>query len=166
MAEEIVFDHHQRNAKQELYHQLHSAPEEHVEALLDVYALVQLLHDKGIFELMKDSLGAGEQVLGVLTETLEREEVVRTIRNLTIFIKMIGAMEPDTLEKIMKSLSNQFEGAKAQKKPPGLLRLLGQLADADSRRAMAPVAAALQTAGRSIPKPPTKERTKTMRHKA
>ncbi len=142
-----------------------AAPEKHVEALLDLYSIAQLLRDKGILELIKDTLGSGEKVMEIFTETMETDEVVRTIRNLVIFIKLIGSIEPETLERIMKALSLKIETAKSRK-PPGLFQLLKQLSNADSQRALEPVAAALQVAGQSIPRSPPKPRTRTTRHQA
>lgn len=165
MAQPIEYDHAPRNLKQELYPDLHAAPEEHPEAVLDFYAILQLLRDKGILEMIKNGLGSMEKVMEIITETLEREEVVRTVRNVTILAKMLGSIEPDALEKIMKSVSNASEGAKA-KKPPGLLHLLSQLSSEDTRRALGPLAAALQAVGRSIPETPKEERTHTTRHSA
>lgn len=165
MAEPLSFENPPRDVRQEPHPQLQSQPDEHPEAMLDVYAILQLLRDKGILEMIKDGLGSMEKVMEIITETLEREEVVRTVRNLTIFVKMIGSIEPDTLERIMKSLSNATEDTQT-KKPPGLLRLLGQFSTADARRALEPLAAALQAAGRSMPQKSNEERTHTTRHSA
>jgi uncharacterized protein YjgD (DUF1641 family) len=164
MAERIDFHPAERNVKEELYHQLAAAPQQHVEALLDLFAIAQLLRDKGIFELIKDTLGSGEKVLEIFTETLETDEVVRTVRNLSIFIKLIGSIEPETLERIMKAFSLDVETSKSRK-PPGLLQLLRQLSAPESRRALEPALSALRSAGRSIPQP-KKERPKTTRHRA
>lgn len=165
MAEPIQYEPRLRNPRQELYHQLQTAPQEHVEALLDAYAVLQLLHDKGIFELIKDALGSGEKILGVLTETMERDDVVRTVRNLTIFIKMIGAIEPDVLEQLMGALCDKVEISKT-KEPPGLLRLLRQLSNEDSRRGLETVVTALQVVGQNMPRTPRLAKTRTTRHKA
>lgn len=164
MAEAIPYDHRTRDARQELYHKLQGAPEHHIEALLDLYAILQLLHDKGILEVIKDALGSGEKVLEILTGTMERDEIVRTVRNLTIFIKLIGAIEPDALENLMTALSDKVEKSKV-KKPPGLLRLLGQLSSKDSRRGLETIVGALQVAGKTMPRQKKEERTKVTRHR-
>lgn len=165
MAQPIEFAHPLRNPHAELYQQLQNAPQEHVEALLDVYAILQLLHDKGLLEIVKDTLGSGEKVLGILTETMETNEVVRTIRNLIIFLKLIGSVEPEILERAMSAVSSSLEAAK-EKEPPTLLHLFGQLRSQESRRALAPVAAALQAVGSSLPQVKETERKRTSRHSA
>src|ERR1051326_5965492 len=123
MAQIINFSPPPRDARAELCHKFECAPREHVEALLDLYAVLQLLHDKGILELTKGLLGSGEKVLGIFTETLEADEVVRFIRNLVIIVKVLGAIEPDTLQRIVDALGRNLENAKTHK-PPGTLALL------------------------------------------
>ena len=137
MAEPFDYAHPPRNEKQEFYHDLHGAPGEHAGGALDAHAILQLLRDKGVLELIKDALGSMENVMEVITEVLEREEVVRTVRNVTTLVKMLGSIEPDTLESIVKSLSNATDGSTA-KKPPGLLHLLSQLTNSDTRRVLEP----------------------------
>src|ERR1051326_7581419 len=112
MAQIINFSPPPRDARAELCHKFECAPREHVEALLDLYAILQLLHDKGILELTKGLLGSGEKVLGILTETLEADEVVRCIRNLVILVKVLGAIEPESLQKILQTLGRNMENAK------------------------------------------------------
>lgn len=164
VAEAIEFDAGTRDVKRELYDRLLAAPEAHIEAMLEIYAILQLLYDKGILEMVKDLLGSGEKVMEVMTEEVEKNEVVRTVRNLTIFIKIIGSVEPDTLEKIMGSISKKI--GPRSKKPPGLLRLFGQLSSTDSRRALEPLVAALKIAGEEMPRTERKKRTRTTRHDA
>jgi uncharacterized protein YjgD (DUF1641 family) len=165
MAEPIDYAHPPRHEKQEFYHDLHGRSGERAEGALDANAILQLLRDKGVLELIKDALGSMEKVMEVITEMLERDEVVRTVRNVTTLVKMLGSIEPDTLENIVKSLSNTTEGSTA-KKPPGLLHLLSQLTSSDTRRALEPIAAVLQAAGRSITQAPKEEAAHTTRHGA
>jgi uncharacterized protein YjgD (DUF1641 family) len=165
MAEPISFEPVFRNRQHELYPRVQSAPGEHAEAMLDVYAILELARQKGILEIIKDALGSLEGIMEVITETAEKDEVVRTVRNLTILIKMLGSIEPEALEQVMKSISNATVSA-TSKKPPGFLQLLSQLSSGDSRRALEPIAAGLQAAGSSIPKIKKKERAHTSRHGA
>jgi uncharacterized protein YjgD (DUF1641 family) len=170
MAKPIDFTPRPRDPRAELYQQLSNAPERHVEALLDAYAILQLLRDKGILELAKGVLGSGERVLEIVTATMERDEVVRTIRNLVILLKIVGSLDPEMLEKVLQSLSDNVADAKT-KKPPGIFRLVNELSSEESRRALAPIAAALKAVGKNLPAAKTikeekAKRKKTTRHSA
>lgn len=169
MAKPIDFTPPPRDPRESLRHQLRNAPDDHVEALLDTYAILQLLRDKGLLELAKGLLGSGEKVLAIVTETMERDEVVRTVRNLVIFIKILGALDPEVLEKIVNALAHSAKETKT-KKPPGIMRLLGELTRPEVRRALTPLIAAMQSAGHNLKtaQPPAKEgkRKKTTRHSA
>ena len=112
----------------------------------------------------KGVLGSGEKVLGILTETMEKDEVVRTVRNLVIFLKLIGSIEPETLENIVDTLAHSVESHK-KKKPPGMLKLLAGLAKPSARRALAPAVASIQAVGENLGHPASK-RSKTTRHSA
>ena len=162
MSEATSYDEHEQtpqDVKRERHQQLQATPEERAEAMRNAYAVLQLLRDQGILELIKGAVGSAEKVMGIVSGVIENERVVRTIRNLTILVKMIGTVEPETLEKIMSSLSDRMGGARTEK-PPGLLWLIGQLSSGDSRRALEPVAAVLQALGRNMPETKT-EGTKT-----
>lgn len=167
MAQPLLFTPPLRDLRRELIHHLEKAPQEHVEALLDLYAILQLLRDKGLLEIAKGILGSGEQVLGILTETIETDEVVRAVRNLVIFIKVLGAIEPEILEKIVRDLSASIDRVKGEK-PPGILKLMGSVAKAPARRALVPIVTSIRSAGENLGrrKATHPKRRRTTRHSA
>lgn len=79
-------------------------PEQHAEVVRDAYAILRLLHDQGILGLLKDALGSTEKVMDVVIGVMESEQVVRIIRNLKTLAKLIGTVEPETLEKIIAAM--------------------------------------------------------------
>jgi uncharacterized protein YjgD (DUF1641 family) len=171
MAEPIPFTLPPRNARLELIRRLERAPQEHVEALLDAYAVLQLLRDKGLLEIAKGLLGSGEKVLDILTETIEKDDVIRTLRNLTILLKIVGSLDPEMLERIVAALAAGVTEAETQK-PPGIFKLLGRLSGAKIRRVLVPAVAALESVGDNLARqntarraPKGKRRTVT-RHRA
>jgi hypothetical protein len=115
----------------------------------------------------KGLLGSGEKVLGILTETLEADEVVRCIRKLVILVKVLGAIEPESLQKILQTLGRNMENAKTHK-PPGTFRLLRGLLNPETRRVVAPFVKATRQAGRKLHLAPTgrqkRPRHRTTRH--
>lgn len=102
MRETILFEHTpQEDVEQEVPQHLETAPDERAKAMQDAYAILQLLHEQGILELVKGALGSGEKVMELMNGVMESEQVVRTIRNLKTLAKLIGTVEPETLEKII-----------------------------------------------------------------
>ena len=167
MAQPIIFTPARREPREELLHQLEKAPNEHVEAMLDLYAILQLLRDKGLLEIAKGILGSGEKVLEIFTETLEADQVVRAVRNFVILIKIAGAIEPEALEKIVHDLGLGIERAK-NGKPPGVLKIINRLRKDPARRALVPVITAIRSAGENLArgKNTHAKRQKTKRHSA
>jgi uncharacterized protein YjgD (DUF1641 family) len=169
MAEPIPFIGARRDIRGELMQRLEQAQEEHTEALLDAYDVLQKLRDSGILEILKGLLGSGDKVLQIWVETLEGKDVVRTVRNLTILLKIVGSLDPVMLENVMKSLGTLTEGARSHP-PPSLFRIMCQFSSVGARRSLGLAAAAAESVGQNliaaeIP-PSTKPRHKTTRHRA
>lgn len=80
---------------------MEAEPDERAKAMQNAYAILQLLHEQGILELVKGALGSGERVMELMNCVMESEQVVRTVRNLKTLAKLIGTVEPETLEKII-----------------------------------------------------------------
>jgi uncharacterized protein YjgD (DUF1641 family) len=138
-----------RDPRGDLLRQLENAPQEHAEALLDAYTILQQLRDKGLLEIAKGALGSGEKVLGILTETMETAEAVRTVRNSVILSKIVAALDPEVLENIVSAVTNTLV-EKRTGKPPGLVSLLRQFSSPDTRRALAVMATMVESLGKNL----------------
>lgn len=101
MPEAFSYQHTPRESKEEFYQQLQAASEKRADAMQDAYAILQLLHEKGILELVKDALGSGEKLMKVVAGVMQGGQVMRTVRNLKLLAKVIGKVEPETLEKLI-----------------------------------------------------------------
>jgi uncharacterized protein YjgD (DUF1641 family) len=149
MAEPILFTPPQVNPREILIHRLENAPQEHAAALLDAYEILQELRDKGLLEIAKGALGSGEQVLEIFTKKIESDEVIRTMRNGVILLKLVGSLDPEKLERLVRALNGSITDA-ATHKPPGLFRLLGRLTGANVRRVLAAAIGGLEALGQSL----------------
>jgi len=170
MAKPIFYSPPDVDARSQLIRRLEEAPREHAEALLDAYDILRLLHEKGILELVKGALGSGEKVLGILTETLEMKETVRTIRNLVILLKIVGGLDPQLLEAVQAAVNDNIARVRNQE-PPGLLKVSGKLAGRDSRRALSLLAGVMEAVGQNlvtaeVPTDQSQKRKRTTRHRA
>jgi hypothetical protein len=72
MAQPIEFRPTPHSSREALQRRLDEAPIEHVDALLASYDLLQQLHDRGVLDVLRGALGAGDEIVlqlsGVLTE--------------------------------------------------------------------------------------------------
>jgi uncharacterized protein YjgD (DUF1641 family) len=149
MAEPILLKPRLHDPRERLFNKLENAPQEHAEAMLSAYDLLQELHDKGILEIAKGLLGSGDKVLEILVEAGNSPEVIRGMRNLIILSKLASALDPKILEGLASALPNALEKAHSEK-PLGPVGLLGKFASADCRRVMTVMANVLGAVGKSM----------------
>jgi hypothetical protein len=63
MARPIALELPPRDPREELRYRLQDAPVEHAEAILDSYELLQDLHDRGVFQLLRGALEASDKIV-------------------------------------------------------------------------------------------------------
>ncbi len=128
---------------------LRNAPAEHTEAILSAYDLLQVLHDRGVLNLLRGAVGAGDQLVETLTEAVDTPESIRAIRNFLLLTKFFSSIPPDLLHSLVQTAS---VGAKREKahKAPGLLSILWRLRNEDSRRALAVALDLVEGVGKSL----------------
>jgi uncharacterized protein YjgD (DUF1641 family) len=151
MAEAIPFYNAHYDRREILFHKLQNAPKEHVEALLDSYEILQLLHDKGLLEVTKGLLGSGEKVLEVLTKTMTTEEAIALFRNLTVLVKILGGINPEILEDVQHALSKSVDQAR-QHRSPGFFSILTKLFSPGTLRFVGTAAVVMNVLGRNLGK--------------
>jgi uncharacterized protein YjgD (DUF1641 family) len=135
MAQPIVF-HAPVKAAPGNMERLRNAPTEHAEALLSAYELLQLLHDRGVLNLLRGVVGGGDELIGTIAAAVDTPESIRAIRNFLLLTKFFANIPPDVLSSLADTVNS---GAKREKahKAPGLLHLLWRLRNEDSRHAAA-----------------------------
>jgi uncharacterized protein YjgD (DUF1641 family) len=128
---------------------LRNAPEEHAEALLSAYELLQLLHDKGVLNLLRGLVGGGDTLIGTIAAAVDTPESIRAIRNFLLLTQFFANIPPDVLTSLAETVS---DGAKREKahKAPGLLQLLWRLRNEDSRHAAAVALDLLEGLGKGL----------------
>lgn len=149
MAAPLSLDTPPRNPREELRARLERAPDEHAEALLAAYEVLQGLHDRGVLELARGALGAGDKLLEILVAAAQAPEAVRAVQNLVILARFLGRLDPAVLESLTAAAAAGLAQAKAGP-PSGLWELGRKLAGEDSRRALTALAAATEAAGRGL----------------
>ena len=151
MAQPIPLEVAPRNAREELRNRLERAPDEHAEAILAAYELLQEMHDQGLLDIARGVLSARDEILGTLAADASTPEAVRAIRNLLFWRRVLGCIEPDRFQAVFEAIPEGFALATKQpKKPVTLFGLLRRLTEKDSLRAMAAAVDFLQCFGRRL----------------
>ena len=135
MAQPITFQAPETTAPANM-ERLRNAPSEHAEALLSGYELLQVLHDRGVLNLLRGLVGGGDALIGTVTAAVDTPESIRAIRNFLLLTKFFANIPPDVLNSLADTVSAGVAREKKHK-APGLLRLLWRLRSEDSRHAAA-----------------------------
>jgi uncharacterized protein YjgD (DUF1641 family) len=128
---------------------LQKAPAEHAEAILSGYELLQLMHDRGVLNLLRGLVAGGDEVVGTIAAAMDTPESIRAIRNLLLLTKFFGNISPDVLTSLAETVSAGAEREKGHK-APGLLSLLWRLRNEDSRHAAAVALDLLEGLGKGL----------------
>ena len=151
MAQAIPLEIPPRNPRAELRSRLEQAPEEHAEAVLAAYEVLQQLHERGVLEIMRGALAASNEILETVVDNVKTPEAIRAIRNLLFWRQILGSIEPEWFKAIFKAIPEGIAEATAEReKPIGLFGLIRRLTSQDSLRGLAAAVDFLQAFGRHL----------------
>jgi uncharacterized protein YjgD (DUF1641 family) len=151
MAKPIPFHPAPRDPLDELSSRLQQAPLDHAEAVLAAYEVLQGLHDHGVLELMRGTLGGSEKILEQVVAVGSGAQAVRATRNLLLLVTTLGEIEPELLSDLTRAIPKSLVQAHAeQRKPPGLFKLLSTFWNKDFRRGLAAFNDLLLMFGRNL----------------
>ena len=151
MARPIPLEVAPRNAREELHHRLEHASEEHAEAILDAYDLLQEMHNQGVLEMARGAISAGDQILGTLARDASTPDTLRAIRNLLFWRRVLGGIDPDKFQAIFAAIPEGFAQATTRRESPRtVFGLLRRLMSRDSLRALAAALDFLECFGRRL----------------
>jgi len=128
---------------------LRTAPEEYAEAVLSAYELLQLLHDRGVLNLLRGLVDGGDELISTITTAVDTPESIRAIRNFLLLTKFFGSIPPDVLSSLVDTVNAGAQREKSHK-APGLLHLLWRLRNEDSRHAAAVALDLLEGFGKGL----------------
>ncbi len=126
---------------------LGKAPAEHADAVIAAYELLQLLHDKGILSLLRGFVGAGDEIAGIITKSIDSPNAIRGFRNFLLLTNFFSRMPPEVLSSFVDAI--HATGRNKAQNAPGLLHLLWRLRSENSRRAASVGLDLLEAAGKS-----------------
>ena len=152
MAQPIPLNLPVRDPRAEIQLRLQNAPREHAEALLSAYEVLQGLHDRGVFELVRGALGSSDKVLEIIVDAAKEPESIRGMRNLIILSKTFGSIEPEVLEGFARALPEAIALIQEQdSRPPGFWAIFKKFTSKSSRRVLFLVGSLLDAFGRNLP---------------
>lgn len=149
MANPIAFHPHSDH-KLNLQRRLEAAPEEHAEALLVLWDVLQAAHDEGILDTAHGLVTAKDTILGKLAEGAKGPEGVAAIRNGIALAKVLAAIDPDALDRVVRAVTAAEVEQRAEGKPPSLWGLAKRAMSEDSRRGLSFMTLVLQGVGKSL----------------
>jgi len=151
MAQPIALEVPPRNPRAELRSRLEQAPEEHAEAVLSAYEVLQELHNRGVLDIMRGALAASDEILEKVVDGARTPESIRAIRNLLFWRQILGSIEPEWFKGIFQAIPEGIAQATAEREQPiGLFGLLRRLSSKDSLRGLAAAVDFLQAFGRHL----------------
>lgn len=150
MARAIGLEAAPRDAREELQRKLEQAPEQHAEALLESYDLLQQLHDSGVLRLLRGALSSGDKILETTVQAASSEEGIRGLRNAIILGRMLGSINPELLQSFAVAMSQTLGCQPPVVEPPGMLKLLSEFRQPELRRSMSLINKFLETLGTEL----------------
>jgi uncharacterized protein YjgD (DUF1641 family) len=131
MANPIRFKPKQVDPHAELQRRLEAAPEQHAEALLVVFDILEEAHDQGLLDLVHGAVGSKNAIAAKLAYYAKQPVGVQALRNLLIFGDVLGSLDPTILAHAKKEILEKRE------EPPSLWQLFRRATSRDARRGLA-----------------------------
>lgn len=152
MANPITFKPLPVDPHLELERRLNAAPREHAEALLVVYDILQAAHDNGLLDTAHGLVSARDTIFSKLAEYAKTPEGETGIRNLLAAAKVLGALDPEVLDQLSRSVVTASQQHQQEQKPPSLWQLFKRTNSEDGRRGLSFLTLLLSGLGRSLRK--------------
>jgi uncharacterized protein YjgD (DUF1641 family) len=150
MANPLKFKPPAVDPRTELNRRLAAAPTEHAEALLVLWDILQSAHDTGTLDAVNGLMAGRDTIFAKLSEYARSPESINAIRNLISLSKIAGGLEPETLERLAKSVVAATAEHAHEEKPPSLWQLARRSTDEDSRRGLSFLTSLLSALGRGM----------------
>ena len=151
MAQPIPLEVPPRNPRTELRSRLEQAPEEHAEAVLAAYEVLQELHARGVLEVMRAGLAASDELLEKVVDNAKTPEAVRAIRNLFLLQRTLGSIDPEWFKGVVQAIPEGIAQSTVERdQPVSFFSLFRRLTSRDSLRGLAAAVDFLQAFGRHL----------------
>jgi uncharacterized protein YjgD (DUF1641 family) len=114
----------------ELRRRLDAAPEQHAEALLVLFDVIEEAHDQGLLDLLHGAVGSKNAIAAKLAYYAKQPLSTQVLRNLLIFGELLGSLDPTILADTKNEVLDR------RNEPPSIWRLFRKAISSDGRRGM------------------------------
>ena len=137
MANPIAFQVEKVDPRVNLQKRLDAAPDEHAEALLVAWDLMQAMHDQGLLDTVHGMVRRKTRSSARLREYGKQPEGVAAIRNLIALARVLMTIDPEMLDSLARAVASagQEHARKKRRRAFGSWRseLRARTADGGSR---------------------------------
>jgi uncharacterized protein YjgD (DUF1641 family) len=130
-----------QDSRGDLMRRLEEAPEDHAEALLSLYDLLQKLHEKGLIDTANGLLSASTTVVDKMVDVVSSKQLVKSLRIGLMMTNLIETIDTDRLHSLL---------AESEEKPPSLLRMGRDALSKDARRGLSVAIGLLNVFGAAL----------------
>jgi uncharacterized protein YjgD (DUF1641 family) len=152
MARPIAFKPATVDFKADLLRKLERAPEEHAEALLLAYDVLEAARREGLLDLLHGAIGARDSIVTTIAKYAREPEGVAALRNLLTAAKMLSALDPEVLERLSRVATDAGNAQTEEQRPPSLWQIVKRFKSEDGRRGLSFMTLMLTGLGRSLKK--------------
>jgi uncharacterized protein YjgD (DUF1641 family) len=130
-----------RNSRNDLLRRLEQAPEQHAEALLSAYDLLQRMHENGLIDIAGGLLSAGDTVVERVSDVASSKQVVTALRLVLMLTNLLNTLDADKIAAILSS---------PESKPHSLWTIGKDAMSEDARVGLATAVRLLKVIGSSL----------------
>lgn len=149
MANPLPFTPKKADPRTELQRRLAAAPEEHAEALLVAYDVLEEAHRQGILDALHGALRAKDTIVTELAKYAADPVNVNALRHVIAVGKMVGSFDPEPISSLAREAYLSMEEHKRTKKAPSLWQLSRRMFHEDTRRGLSFLTSMLAALGRA-----------------
>jgi len=139
MAVPLSFRPQTADPRLELERRLANAPQQHAEALLVVYDILQSAHENGTLDTVHGLVHARDKIFGRLAEYAGTPEGKTALLNLLEAAKALSNLDPEILNHLSNATRQTSENLRQEHTPPSLWRLFRRATSEDGRRGLSRV---------------------------
>lgn len=121
----------------------------HADAILNGYELLQLLHDRGVLDLMRGALASSEEIAETVTSAVNTPQVTRAMRNFVLLTKFFGSIPPEVVNSLSQAMAKGSQRKRLQK-APSLQRLFRRLGQDNTRYALGVILDLAESFGKGL----------------